>query len=130
MVLFLVLLIWCLFIYIPVPTHGYGMPNNWNFPDEQKAEEIIIKNKPVNFNVANLIYDPQAAVQKYLLKKDNIEFNDNYLSNDYLFILSTPKDYLSDPAFEIKNLQPAEQIGVWKINDYYNLYLAHRLPKN
>jgi hypothetical protein len=130
LLIFLSLLALCLFIYLPIPAHGYGMPNNWNYLDELKVHQIIMSQNVINFNIANLIYDPQAAVQKYLLEKDNVEFNNNYLSNDYLFVLSTPKDYLNDPAFELKKLQPAEQVQSWTINNYYNLYLAHRLPKN
>jgi hypothetical protein len=128
--LFLVLLFWSSYLYFPKPNQAYGMSKNWNYLYELKAHEIIKKENPLNYNVANLIYDPQAEVQKYLNKKDNIKMNDeSYLSNDYLFVLSSKRDVLIDPAFEIKNLLPAKIIKTWSINKDYNLYLARRTPK-
>lgn len=66
-------------IFIQKPVQGYGMAKDWYYHDEVKVYELIRSNNIKDFNIANLIYDTKAAVQKYLHKKDDIAFDtENY----------------------------------------------------
>jgi hypothetical protein len=124
---FITLLILDLAIYLPVPKEGFRMSRGWKYEDELKAHEIIKNTGIKSFNVANLVYDPKAITQKYLLEKDGIAIDEeDYKDNQYLFVLSSNKDFLSDPAYEISALRPATVINEWQINREVNLYLARR----
>jgi len=125
---FFLLLMFSLYIYIPLPTHGFGMYPNWNYPMEKKAYEIIKKQKIKNFNVVNHIYDNLSVVIKYQMKKDGyvINYND-YYHNKYLYVISSTPDVFKDPAYELNTFKPNKLVETWKLNDYYNLYLFERL---
>lgn len=119
-----------LMIYLPRPSHAYGMSKNWNYLDELMVHEIIVKENPENFRVVNFVYDTHAEVQVFLLKKDSYKMDFySYNTNDYLFVITEDANFLNDPAFEIKSFLPAQLLKSWKINNQYNLYLAHRIPQ-
>lgn len=123
-----ILVVWCLVLYLPTPTHGYGMVADWSYLDEEKAHQIIKAKNVKNFNVVNLGYDTIAEVQKYLLKEDNIVINYyDYWYNDYLYIISDRQEFLNDPAYEVKNINPGQVIQKWDINDRYKLYLVEKI---
>lgn len=109
------------------PTHGFGMSANWNYPLELKANEIIRSSKIRDYNVANLIYNTKASVQKYLLKIHNVNIDEeNYTTNTYLFIITDRAEPLSDPAYEVNWFKPSTLIQDWNLNDQYFLYLFKR----
>src|SRR5579884_900530 len=57
---FLVMLLWSLVLYLPTPTNGYGMSEDWNYLDEHRANQLLeheLKTDNIeSFNVSNLIY--------------------------------------------------------------------------
>ena len=118
---------------ITKPTSSYwSSAANWNYPTDYKIYQIIkstgIKN---DYNVANLVYDTKSIVIKYLLKVDHVDINyDDYYGNKYLFVISKPHVYEKDPAYEVDMFRPRKLLKEWKINDYYQMYLLERLPKN
>lgn len=122
-----ILLVLDIMLYLPFPPGGFRMAPNWSYLDELKVHQIITAQNLNNFNVANLIYDPQAATQKYLLAvSGGPALGNDYLSNRYLYVLAKDEKYSSDPAYEIRALAPFSQIGSWEIDDYHRLYLAER----
>ena len=133
LVIFLLLLGTDLILYLPTPSHGFGMVKNWSYRDEMYANSLIqqsIKDKNIkNFNVVNLSYDTIAYVQKYLLLKSNITMNwEDYYHNDYPYIIDdSRKDYARDPSYEVSKFTPRKQIEVWKINSTHYLYLVKRI---
>lgn len=113
-------------------TSFWSTTANWNYLDDYKIYQIIkssnIKN---NYNVANLSYDAKSVVVKYLLKRDKVDINyDDYYGNKYLFVISKPLAYEKDPAYEVDFFKPRKLLNTWKINDFYQMYLLERLPKN
>ncbi|OGK56011.1 hypothetical protein A3J15_00320 [Candidatus Roizmanbacteria bacterium RIFCSPLOWO2_02_FULL_38_10] len=116
------------FLYFPKPSHAYGMNENWNFPMERKAYEIIRGQNIKKYNIVNHIYDNLSIVIKYQMKRDGviIDFED-YYHNDFLFVISNNENIFNDPAYEIKTFQPNRKIKEWKLNNRYNLYLFERI---
>lgn len=113
------------------PSSFWSSAANWNYLNDYKVyENIRNSNIKKDFNVANLTYDAKSMVVKYLLKKDKYDINyDDYYGNKYLYVISKPKAYEKDPAYEIDFFKPRKLIRTWKINDYYEMYLLERLPK-
>lgn len=126
--LFVFLILIDILIYFPLPSHGFGMNENWNYLMEKKAYEIIRGQNLKNYNIVNHIYDNLSIVIKYQMKKDNVSINfDDYYHNDFLYVISNNEKIFNDPAYEIKTFQPNKKIEEWKLNDIYNLYLFERL---
>jgi hypothetical protein len=123
--IFIVLIVTDLYLYLPSPPHGFRMSAGWNYPGEFKVHSLIMAENLSHYNVANLIYDPQAAVQKYLLKKagKSIDIAD-YTTNKYLFILSDANEYLVSQADEVASHRPFQITKQWPITNRYNLYLT------
>lgn len=127
-VVFFLLLTLSLYIYIPLPTHGFGMKPHWNYLMEKKSYEIIKKQNLNDFNVVNHIYDNLSVVIKYQMKKDGYVINyDDYYHNKYLYVISSTPNVFNDPAYELNTFKPNKLVEKWKLNDYYNLYLFKRL---
>lgn len=127
-VTFFLLLTLSLYIYLPLPTHGFGMKPHWNYLMEKKTYEIIKKQNLKDFNVVNHIYDNLSVVIKYQMKKDGYVINfDDYYHNKYLYVISSTPDVFKDPAYELNTFKPNKLVKVWKLNNYYNLYLFERL---
>ena len=124
----IVLVVLDAYIYLPKPSHGYGMSPNWNYLMEKKAYEIIKTQNVKNYNIVNHIYDNLSVVIKFHLKKDGVKINyDDYYHNDYLYVISKIEDVFNDPAYELNTFVPNELINSWKLNDTYNLYLFKRI---
>jgi glycosyltransferase involved in cell wall biosynthesis len=124
LILFIVLFILDLFIYVPKPAGGFRMSAHWSFLDERKVARIISSQKLPGYNVANLIYDPKAAVQKYLLSRYSAaQPQSTYIGNRYLFVLADNRELAKTQSFEVRSHVPHSLISVWKIDEYYNLYL-------
>jgi len=116
------------FIYLPKPSHGFGMSPNWNYLMEKKAYEIIKRENLKNYNIVNHIYDNLSVVIKFHLKKDGVKINyDDYYHNDYLYVISKTEDIFKDPAYEINTFVPNKLVKSWKLNEIYNLYLFKRV---
>ncbi len=114
-----------LLLYLPAPAHGFRMSPGWSYPDELKVHKIILSQKLSGFNVANLVYDPRSAVQKYLLQKDGVKIDSaDYLTNNYLFVIASGDNFLADPAFEIRKFHSGIILSGWQINSLYRLYLV------
>lgn len=129
LLIFTALSIMSMVIYLPKPTHAFGMPDHWNYIEEEKVNAII-KNSPIeNYNIANIIYDTQASVQKYLLKKDRISVSNDYYNDEYLFVLSKKDGIAKSTAYEVSTFKPSKVIEEWEINEWYNLYLLKRINK-
>lgn len=127
--MFFVLLVLSLALYLPTPSRGFRMVEGWKYQDELKVHQIIMGEKLDNYNIANVVYDMKANSQKYLLKKDNVNINfEDYYTNKYLFIMSNDNAYLESRSYEVAFFKPSRIIKQWKINDYFNLYLAERTP--
>jgi 4-amino-4-deoxy-L-arabinose transferase-like glycosyltransferase len=73
----LILLLISGFQFLPVPKGAYGMAEKWNYLDEVKIHQIVMEQKLDSFNLTNLEYDSLYQVQKYLLLKNNIQFDSN-----------------------------------------------------
>lgn len=129
-VVFVGLFVWSFLTYLPNPEKPYGISYKWKYTDELKTNQIIRDQKLTNFAVTNLIYDTEAMVQKYLLKKERVEFSNNYKTDDYLFIITDKADFLDDQAYEVKNILPAIVVDRWEITQRYSLYLAKRIPRS
>lgn len=126
-VVFLFLLILDLALYLPTPKNAFGMAPDWNYLYEKKVNQIIRGENLKNYNIVNMAYDNLSEVQKYLLRKDNININFyDYRNNRYLFIVSKTGNFMSDPAYEINTFKPSKVIRKWKINSIYDLYLLQR----
>jgi len=116
------------FIYLPIPSHGFGMSPNWNYLMEKKAYEIIKTQNIKNYNIVNHIYDNLSMVIKFHFKKDGVKINyDDYYHNEYLYVISKNEDVFKDPAYELNTFVPNKLIKNWKLNDTYNLYLFKRI---
>ncbi len=127
--IFSVLFVFSLALYLPTPSHGFRMVEGWKYQDELKVHQIVMEEKLNNYNIANVVYDMKANSQKYLLKKDNVDINfEDYYTNKYLFIMSSDSAYLESASYEVAFFKPSRVIKQWKINDYFNLYLAERTP--
>jgi len=125
---FLLLFIWCLILYVPTPTHAFGMMNQWNVLDEEKVNRIIESQHLVNFNVVNPNYDTLAQVQKYSLQRDHVKIDENnYTNNRYLYVISDQANFMNNPAYEINTFRPSQVKQAWSINSTYTLYLLERL---
>ncbi len=121
------LLVLDLFLYLPTPSHAFGMNNNWNYLMEKKAYQIIKKEGLKNFNVVNLIYDNRSVVIKYHLHLDNYPIDyDDYYHNKYVFVVNHDENIFNNPAYEVKTFTPHKKLKSWKLNDFYNLYLFER----
>ncbi|OGD08726.1 hypothetical protein A2397_04165 [Candidatus Amesbacteria bacterium RIFOXYB1_FULL_44_23] len=121
------LLIWSLLVFVPQPTHGFRMANDWDYSSEAIVHELIMKEGLTDFNVVNLVYDTKAATQKFLLKKDGIQINEeDYFQNAYLFVIGPPKTALSDPAYEVATFKPALVLKRWRINQKFDLFLLKK----
>ncbi len=115
-------------LYATTPSRGFGMVSDWNYPLEKKANEIIQSENLHDFNVANLGYDTTATVQKYLLKKDNVQINyDDYYKNRYLFVITDKKNFMDNPAYEVHSFKPSFTVKKWQLNEKFQLYLLKRL---
>ena len=124
----LILIILDAYLYLPKPSHGFGMSPNWNYLMEKKAYEIIKKENLKNYNIVNHIYDNLSIVIKFHLKKDGVQMNyDDYYHNDYLYVISKTEDVFKDPAYELNTFVPNKLVKSWKLNDVYNLYLFKRV---
>jgi hypothetical protein len=104
---------------------------NWNYQDDFKIYENIKQTGiKKDFNIANLTYDAKSMVVKYLLRRDKYDINyDDYYGNKYLFVISKPNVYEKDPAYEVDLFKPRRLLRSWKINNFYEMYLLERLPK-
>lgn len=124
----LILLCSALWLTFQLPTHAFGMPNNWNFLKEQKAASIIEQQHLDNFRVVNLIYDTKAVVQTYLLTKDGVSQKfDDYSQNEYLFVLGTDNELVTTQAYEVTTFTPKQLKQAWQLDDQgHNLYLFQR----
>lgn len=130
LLLFIILLIIDSIRYIQKPTHAFGMKENWNYLYEKQTYDIITNQNIQNYNVVNLGYDTTATVQKYLMKKNNRSINyDDYYNNEYLFVITNRKDYMSDPAYEINTFKPSKVIKEWELNNTFNLFLLKRIKQ-
>lgn len=124
----LVLVILDACIYLPKPSHGFGMSPNWNYLMEKKVYEIVKKQNIKNYNIVNHIYDNLSMVVKFHLKKDGVRMNyEDYYHNDYLYVISKDENVFKDPAYELNTFVPNKLIKNWKLNDTYNLYLFKRI---
>lgn len=116
------------FIYLPKPSHGFGMSPDWNYRLEKKAYEIIKSQQVKNFNIVNHVYDNISIVIKFHLKKDGVKMDyDDYYHNDYLYVISQTPKVFDDPAYELNTFTPNQLIKQWKLNQKYNLYLFKRI---
>lgn len=123
----LVLFTISLTFYFPEPSKGFGMAERWNYKNEEEVFELIKSQGIQSFNVTNLIYDTKANVQKYLLLKDGVDYEEYSFQNEYLFVIApTNKDVAADPAFEITSVKPFSLVKSWGINEMYSLFLVKR----
>lgn len=126
-VLFIVLLTLSIpFITVTAKTMRY--PKNWSYQDEIHTYSIIKKNLSAirDFNIFEF-YIAKGTTLKYFLKKDNVSINfDDYYHNKYLYIVYRDNSFFKDPAYEVNSFQPSEIVSIWKINNFYSLYLLKR----
>jgi hypothetical protein len=114
--------------YVTITAKTKNYPKNWHYKDELRVYNIIKKNldKIKNFNIFEF-YVATGTTQKYFLKRDNIKINFNdYYNNNYLYVVYKDKNFWRDPAYEVNSFKPYKILNVWKINNYYNLYLLNR----
>ncbi len=114
--------------FITVTAQAMRYPKNWSYQDEIYAYSIIKKNLQTykNFNIFEF-YIAKGETLKYFLKKDGIfiDFND-YYHNKHLYVVYHDNSFLKDPAYEVNSFQPSEIVLIWKINNFYSLYLLKR----
>ncbi len=133
-IVFVGLLVWSLTVYGKKPDAAFWAPaKNWNYEVEQKQYEIIKKENLKKYNVANIAYDNNSVVVKYLLKKDGIDIDyGDYAYNKYLFIAARKNleyYFMDDPAYAIQIMRPYKVLKTWELNHSYNLYLIERGDK-
>jgi len=117
-------------IYLPKPSHGFGMSPDWNYLMEKKAYEIIKTQNVKNYNIVNHIYDNLSVVIKFHLRKDGVKMNyDDYYHNEYLYVISKNKNVFEDPAYELNSFKPNRLVKNWRLNDIYDLYLFKRIKQ-
>lgn len=127
LIIFIAFLTLSLILYLPKPSHGFGMADNWNYPDEEKVGKIIQSNQLSNFNIVNLSYDTLSIVQKYMLyKNQGVKKLEDYKNNKYLYVINKDEKFINNPAYEINTFKPFKKIGEWSINPFYTLYLLER----
>ena len=128
LIMTIILIIFGFTLYGKIPSHGFGMINNWNYPMELKTYQIIKNEKLENVNIVHLGYDTNATVQKFLLTKDNYQgLAKDYYNNRYLFVINEGDDYMSNPAYEVNTFIPSKIVKKWTINKIYQLYLLERI---
>ncbi len=128
--LIVILSAWAATKYSPTPrTAFWAASEDWNYLDDYKIYKFVKQTNIADYNIANLVYDTKAVVPKYLLKVDNVNINyEDYWHNKYLFVVEEKgKDYMTDPAYEVKYFAPSKLLQTWHINDRYNMYLLERL---
>lgn len=131
---FVGLMTWSFSTYAESPEAAFWAPaKHWNYEVEEKQYEIIKKENLQKYNVANIAYDNNSVVVKYLLKKDgvNIDYGD-YTHNKYLFVAARKNleyYFMDDPAYAIQIMRPYKVLKTWELNPMYNLYLVERGQK-
>jgi hypothetical protein len=123
-----ILITWSLIMTVHQPSHAFGMPAHWNLLKEQRAAAIIEGQHLENFRVINLVYDTKAAVQTYLLIKNGVkqEYED-YINEDYLFVVSDEAELGRTQAYEFTTFSPKELKQTWTLDTQgHNLYLFQR----
>ena len=124
---FAALLILSLLLYLPLPSHGFGMPANWNYQKELQVYELIQSQNLNNYNIANLVYDPVAPVQKYLHAKNNKNYDSaNYATNTYLFVIGSEEEVNTTWAYEVNTFTPRPLLQRWPIDKQRSLFLFER----
>lgn len=115
----------------PKPKLQFWAPTeDWKYENEYKIYQIVKEANVNNFNIANLAYDTLSLAPKYLLKRDNIVFNeDDYYGNQYLFVVSRGNSYETDPAYEVATFKPRRLVKKWKLNKTYDVYLLERIKE-
>jgi len=127
-ILFTLLGVFVIYYYSFVPSHGFGMPEDWNYGMELKTYQIIKENYLSHSNIVNLGYDTIAIVQKYLLITHGVHENfDDYYRNRYLYVITKSQDYMSNPAYEINTFKPNRVLKSWQLNATYSMYLLERV---
>lgn len=112
--------------FVVTPTQG-GILTNWRYQDELTVNQIIKSENLSNYNMA-MWYDTRSITQRYLLMRDNRDFDfENYRDNQYLFVVYPNDNWQSDGAYELNTFRPSVVIKQWKINEQYQLYLAERV---
>ncbi len=115
--------------YFPTPTHAFGMVDDWNYSNEQKIAQVIQSENISNFNVVNLIYDTDAAVQRYLLVINNQENKlGDYQHEHFLFVVYGDDELTKTQAYEVKTFAPYTLKKKWQINSKYTLALLEHAP--
>ncbi len=127
-----VLLICAVVTYLPKPEHSFwALDNNWNYPSEKKAYDIIRDENLSEYGLITIIgYDNLSSVIKYLHKKDGKDLVlDDYWHTKYLYVIARKNlkyYYMDDPAFGIQAFRPFKEINRWELNPSFNLYLVQR----
>ncbi len=129
-VIYILLSLWSLSVFLPKPSHGFGMAEGWNYQKEYRAYQLISQNKTANFNIFNQIYDASAEVPKYLLEKEGVTQKwSDYWYEDNLFVITQRDDFDNDPAYEIKYFIPHEITKVGDIDQMHKVYLVKRIKQ-
>lgn len=109
------------------PTHAFDMQENWNYSDLKNTSEIIMFEKPINFNIVDqLTGDNRAMALRYLLTVNGIQPNgvEDYANSEILYIYSKQplENLLQNPAYELQNTEEFSLESSWTINDEVSLY--------
>lgn len=117
---------------LPRPKNGFGMPENWNYPSEQKTSQIILRENKSNYNIASLLSgDTRDYPLRYLL---TIAGNpplpvEQYPNATFLFVTS-PHDQnstINNQVWEISSFCPCRVQKSWAIQEKISLYLLAKI---
>ena len=116
---------------LSVPSHGFGMPEGWNYPGVRKAEKIILSENVNDFNLIDLLTgDVRATSLRYLLIIDHKppKTVDEYPDTQRLFIYSRlpVEEILKGNLWEIDVIRPVKFVKQWDIQNGVRLYLVER----
>jgi hypothetical protein len=116
-----------LLFIIPVPTHGYGMVEGWNYITLKRMADAISNDKPQSYNVVDqLTRDNRAMALRYLLTTRNNAPKSIYAydTSNTLYIYSNEplSTLLSNPNYEIRSALPLKLIDTKHITEKIYLY--------
>lgn len=118
-------------VFLPVPGHGYTMVTGWNYPGLTKTESLILDEKPVNYNIVDLLTgDSRAMALRFLLTSAGRPplTETAYPQTETLFIYSRVPvgEILSGSMWEIDSVRPLKLVKTEPVQNGIFLYELKR----
>jgi len=101
------------------------MPNNWNYLKLTETKNIVLNDKPKNFNIVNkLSGDTQFNSLRYLLKINNYEAMpiNEYPEAKTLYVVANNDWKIDDEVWEVASFKPIKIDSSWDLGKDIKLY--------